>query len=124
MALSLAPDVVVLDLVMPELDGLGAAHQISQALPDTPIILHTLDVLPELELEAKKHGVSFVVSKASSTRILLFLEDLKSRVVSPEPLPQTAQPITTLIPAVPATTASAAAMTTPDTDSSSVKKAS
>jgi len=49
MALSLTPDVVVLDLVMPELDGMRAAQKISQALPDTPMILHTLDVLPQLE---------------------------------------------------------------------------
>ena len=76
-ALELKPDVVVLDLAMPELDGLAAARRISEAMPGTPIILHTFHDLPQLELEAEKNGVSCVVPKTDTGRILPFLEQLK-----------------------------------------------
>ncbi len=36
------PDVVVLDLAMPGLNGLEAARQISNILPGVPLIMHTL----------------------------------------------------------------------------------
>lgn len=38
LALRLAPQVVILDVEMPEMDGIEAARQISAALPDTRII--------------------------------------------------------------------------------------
>ena len=38
LALSLAPQVVLLDVEMPEMDGVEAARQISAALPDTRIL--------------------------------------------------------------------------------------
>src|SRR5215469_18536295 len=40
-AAALNPDAIILDLVMPRMDGLEAARHILKASPSVPIILHT-----------------------------------------------------------------------------------
>lgn len=79
----LNPDVVILDLAMPSMDGLTAARQISESLPTIPIVMHTLHDLPQLELEAKKNGVSCIVPKSESVRIISVIDELTSARVSP-----------------------------------------
>src|SRR5258708_28532572 len=59
----LQPDLIILDLAMPEMDGLRAAREISTALPTVPILMHTSYNSPELDIEAKKAGVQQVLSK-------------------------------------------------------------
>ena len=63
-ALELRPDAIILDLAMPEVDGLTAAREISKALPLTPILLYTMHWSRQLEAESKAYGVSQVFSKA------------------------------------------------------------
>jgi DNA-binding NarL/FixJ family response regulator len=65
-AVDLKPDLVILDLAMPLMDGLHAARQISAVLPSVPILMHTMHNSSELELEAKKAGVRKVVNKTGS----------------------------------------------------------
>ena len=67
-AVELKPDLVVLDWAMPELNGLEAAEQISNLLPDVPIVLHTM-YGSKLGVEAKNHGVSRVVEKGSGALV-------------------------------------------------------
>jgi DNA-binding NarL/FixJ family response regulator len=67
-AIELRPDVIVLDLVMPRMDGLSAAQGIHKLLPTGPIVLHTLYASPESNLAAKKYGVGRVVDKTKSGR--------------------------------------------------------
>ena len=78
MAGELKPDVVILDLAMPSMDGLTAARRISESLPTIPIVMHTLHDLPQLELEAKKNGVRRIVPKSEGAHIISVLEELIS----------------------------------------------
>jgi CheY-like chemotaxis protein len=52
----LRPDVIVLDLAMPVMNGLMAAQEITKVLPAVPVVLHTPYSSPQVEVEAKKHG--------------------------------------------------------------------
>ena len=48
------PNLVILDLVMPILDGLTASREIAKLLPEVPILLHTLYFSLEVLIEAQK----------------------------------------------------------------------
>jgi DNA-binding NarL/FixJ family response regulator len=67
----LKPDLIILDLAMPVMDGLQAAREIGKALPSVPILIYTLHKLPAVELEAREAGAREVVSKAEATESLL-----------------------------------------------------
>jgi DNA-binding NarL/FixJ family response regulator len=69
-ALELRPNLVILDLAMPVMDGLAASREIAKILPGTPILLHTLYSSPQVELEAGKCGVLRVVPK-SEAKVLM-----------------------------------------------------
>src|ERR1700761_7060389 len=70
LARALRPDLIVLDLAMPIMDGLRAAPEILKELPRVPIILYTLHEMPNLELEARKAGIREVVVKGPDTATL------------------------------------------------------
>ena len=70
------PNVVILDLAMPRMDGLNAACEISKLLPKTAILMYTMHWSPHLELEAKRCGVRMLVSKAQSSVLLRAVKDL------------------------------------------------
>ena len=70
------PDAVVLDLAMPELNGLEAARQIARVLPDVPIFLNTLYTTPQIEEEAQKIGVQQVISKCEEQRLIPAIEEI------------------------------------------------
>lgn len=65
-----APDVTVMDFIMPEMNGLEAAWQISKDEPHAPILMVTSDPSRQLEEEAKKVGIRGLCSK-SDVRCLL-----------------------------------------------------
>ena len=64
MVQKLHPDVIVLDLSMPVMNGFDAARQIRKIAPCARIILFTLHASPQLVEEALKVGVNEVASKA------------------------------------------------------------
>jgi DNA-binding NarL/FixJ family response regulator len=70
-ARELKPDLVILDLAMPVMDGIRAAREISRAIPGMPILMHTMHGSPAVNLEAKKAGVTLVVSKGESGNNLI-----------------------------------------------------
>src|SRR5215472_15316094 len=64
------PDLILLDLAMPEKDGFTAAREISQLLPGTPILMCTMHASAQVETEAQKAGIRQVLSKTDSNLIL------------------------------------------------------
>jgi len=58
------PDIVVLDFLMPEMNGLDAGRILSRRSPDLPILLVTLYPSKQLSREAKKAGIRGACAKA------------------------------------------------------------
>ena len=69
------PDLILLHLAMPEMNGFEAARQISSVLPGTPILLNTLYASPQVEKEAEKVGVLGVISKSEQYRLIPAIEE-------------------------------------------------
>jgi DNA-binding NarL/FixJ family response regulator len=76
----LAPDVVVLDLAMPHMNGLQAAREISRQRPDLPMLLLTVQsVSKELTTEAAHAGFRGAVSKSTGSEVVRGIEMLLKR---------------------------------------------
>ncbi len=65
------PDLIVLDLSMPTMNGLQAAPLLRKKLPEVPIILFTMFAGTVMENHARASGVSTVVSKDRPIRHLV-----------------------------------------------------
>ena len=112
-AVELKPDLVILDLAMPQMDGLRAAREISAALPNVPILMHTMHNSSELELEAKKAGIRKVVNKTGSgDELFAAIEEL---------LASSSAPLSEKVRAANGGAASIEAATTEDSDNGSCK---
>ena len=68
---SLEPDIVVLDIGMPEMDGVQAAYEIRRIAPYAKIIFFTVNDSPEAATAAKLLGVEALVPKSSPARVLV-----------------------------------------------------
>ena len=67
----LQPDVIVLDLNLPDLSGLEACRQITQAHPQTKVIVFTAVTDPEVRERSLAVGASAFVSKLGPVTDLL-----------------------------------------------------
>ncbi len=65
-ARELRPDVIVLDISMPRLNGMEAARQLRQSLPDTKLVFLTMNQDVSLAAEAFQLGASAYVVKHSA----------------------------------------------------------
>jgi DNA-binding NarL/FixJ family response regulator len=71
LATELKPDVVVLDIAMPHLNGLDAGDQIKHLLPTTKLVFMTMNMSPEVAAEAFRRGASGYVVKSSAAEELV-----------------------------------------------------
>lgn len=67
----LQPDLVVLDLNLPDLSGLEACRQITHAYPQTKVIVFTAVTDPEVRQRSLAVGASAFVSKLAPVNDLL-----------------------------------------------------
>src|SRR3979411_3434387 len=70
----LRPDAVLLDLSMPDINGLEAARMMSGSDPTVPIILFTAVDADGLEEAARRVGICAVVLKTQSWNLLKNIE--------------------------------------------------
>jgi DNA-binding NarL/FixJ family response regulator len=70
-AATLKPDVILLDIGMPLLNGLEAARQLKNKLPTVRLIFLTMQEDPELAVEAMRAGASGYLLKTSASSELL-----------------------------------------------------
>jgi CheY-like chemotaxis protein len=68
--LRVRPDVIVLDLKMPGMDGLTVLQQIRRLNPTQPVIVLTGAATPELEQQVRALGVTEYVEKEFSLHFL------------------------------------------------------
>jgi len=79
------PDVILLDLKMPKLDGMAVLKQIRSVDSKQPVIVLTGDPSPETEREVRALGVSEFIIKGSSLQTLG--DTLKRILKTPAPTP-------------------------------------
>jgi len=80
-AVALKPDLVLLDYKMPNGDGIQAAAEIKQKLPETPIVMFTLYKTDELESQARQVGVKAVISKEEG--VIKLLSTIEEKLTPP-----------------------------------------
>ena len=73
------PDLIILDISMPVLDGFGAARQIRSFLPKVPILFLSMHNGRQVEEQAKAVGAQGFLRKDQAARLLLKAVDTLSR---------------------------------------------
>jgi DNA-binding NarL/FixJ family response regulator len=70
-AIRLNPDIVVMDMAMPELNGLDAAVQIKRRLPQTEILIFSAHETDQLIREVFEAGAKSFICKSEAHRFLV-----------------------------------------------------
>src|ERR1700680_1538578 len=76
MARGLSPDVAVIDITMPELNGLEAARQIRREMPSVEVLILTMHDSDALIAGALEAGARGCILKSDSARLLIAAVDL------------------------------------------------
>jgi CheY-like chemotaxis protein len=74
------PDVIVLDLNLPNVHGLDACRQIRQRHPAIKVIMFTVEADPAIKQRAFAAGASAFVSKLAVDDLLVAIKDLSTLV--------------------------------------------
>ena len=75
-ARQLRPDVVLLDMTMPEIDGLEATRQILKSSPDANVLIMTMHQSDELSEEVRRAGAKGIILKSNAGESLAAAIDL------------------------------------------------
>jgi CheY-like chemotaxis protein len=83
-AVELKPDLIVLDLSMPRMNGLEAARELKRICPGVPVILHTIYADAVREGQVLPEGVTAVVGENENLRdrVLQSLQERDSLISS------------------------------------------
>ncbi len=75
----LKPDVVVLDIAMPLLNGLDAGRQLKKVLPDVKLIFLTMNQDPAIATEAFRAGASgYLLKTSAGSELIKAIEEATS----------------------------------------------
>ena len=73
----LRPDIVVLDIAMPLLNGLDAARQLRRLMPEVKLIFLTVSEDPDLAAEAFRAGASgYLLKNSAASELLESIEEV------------------------------------------------
>jgi DNA-binding NarL/FixJ family response regulator len=70
-AQELQPDLIIIDLSMPVMNGLDAARMLQRLMPDVPLVMFSEYSNAFSEQEARCVGISALVSKSEHVSVLL-----------------------------------------------------
>ena len=70
-AMDLHPDLIILDMAMPNMNGLQAADILHQIMPAVPMILFSVHADSVLRSQVQAAGIAAVVPKAQAADLLL-----------------------------------------------------
>lgn len=77
----LEPDLVVLDLAMPDLDGIEVGRRMHAIDPSVPIVLFTLSDPWGLEAPARNAGICRVITKSEAWKLIDCIQQIVSESV-------------------------------------------
>lgn len=113
-AQKLRPDVILLDISMPLLNGLDAARQLTKLVPDCKLIFLTMHATATYATEAFKAGASgYLIKRSAATELKqaiqavlrgqhymtpLITKDVLAATLHPSEVPVRRRPVTTLTP--------------------------
>lgn len=76
-ASTLQPEIVVLDIAMPQLNGLDAARQLKRTMPKIKLIFMTMNEEPDLVGEAFRAGASaYLLKRAAALELTVAIEQV------------------------------------------------
>jgi DNA-binding NarL/FixJ family response regulator len=86
LACRLQPDAVLMDLRMPELDGIAATQQLSELLPSTAVIMLSAYEDPALMSEAREAGAyAYLIKGCSVGQLVEVIEQAAADRAGPPP---------------------------------------
>jgi DNA-binding NarL/FixJ family response regulator len=65
----LAPDLILMDFSMPQMNGVQAAREIAKSGTDIPILLFTLNLSPQVMELARNAGLRGAISKSEISKL-------------------------------------------------------
>lgn len=103
LAAELLPEVILMDIHMPVMDGLMATQALTQQLPQIKVLMLTMEDSPEYAAKAMQAGAKGYLVKHSDTDQLLHAIDTVQRGMFVSPYPPAAMPSTASANSIPLT---------------------
>jgi DNA-binding NarL/FixJ family response regulator len=86
-AVELRPDIIILDIYMPHLNGLDAGEQVKQKVPGTKLVFMTMTKEADVAAEAFRRGASaYVLKQSAGDELLLAIRKVRQGASHLSPL--------------------------------------